>query len=327
MRTFENLVLRWTLGNQNTITLADYTKPGEYLDFLWLSKLSVLSFQKWFPGARCVVMYNGTGFDVFYSAWNSIKPDLLQTVEIIDQCESLKQGYIQNKYHYSPKGVWWKWLPFRIDITKDEIAVDTDILCISKPTTWYDWLDGKTEILVAPERYEYVKVNTCGDLHNHPILRGKRPANCGVVGQRAGNNFEQQFFDITKQVRFGDTHDSLFITEQGVVNLWIYSLDLEKVRHTMLDFYKNAWIRDFIYLIQSGHQIETIHAVSWHKRIIRGLAEIFERRINSPEEYELTSMVDDILSASLKLNTLGREVLYRQLEKGFSATEMFVIHT
>ncbi|KKL03530.1 hypothetical protein LCGC14_2625230 [marine sediment metagenome] len=197
MSDFSNLLLRCSFGSQDTLSLSDYEKE-QYCDMLWLCKLSIASFQKWFPGARFVLLYNGNDFADFVDEIEGVDLDYFYPVEYIDQHAALKEGKFQNPYHFWPSGVWWKWVPFRLDCSKHEIAIDTDIICISCPQTWYDWIENGKEILIAPDRYEKVKVNTTGDFHNHPLLQDKKPFNCGVVGQRCECNFEERFFEITR---------------------------------------------------------------------------------------------------------------------------------
>lgn len=322
MMQFDNVVLRWSCGSQNTQTLSTYDE-SKYQNYIWLTKLSVSSFQKWFPGARYVLLYNGHEIDKFISLWHSLSPATLYDVEIIDQCASVRSGTFRNPYHFYPIGVWWKWIPYRLDITKHEIAIDTDIVCLSRPDTWYDWIHGLASIVVAPERFETIKVNTCGDLFKHPLLKNKKPANCGIVGQRANENYEERFYDICREVRFGYTHDSLFITEQGAINLWIYSLLEQGVSHTILDFKKNAWIRDFVYFMRSGIRVETVHAVSWHKEMVVKLKDVFENRV-------FGDMADDefllsILRESSKFGGLANKTILQQLQPDFGPTEYYMV--
>jgi len=54
----QDLVLRWAIGEQNTHKLSQYEEE-EYEDMLWLAKLSIISFQKWFPEADFMLFYNG----------------------------------------------------------------------------------------------------------------------------------------------------------------------------------------------------------------------------------------------------------------------------
>lgn len=317
-----NLLLRYTIGKQDTVALSEYD-AAQYADFLWLAKLSVVSFQKWFPKARFVVLFNGDGYQEFCGTFDSMEPQLRFPVEYRDQRDMLK-GEVENPYHFYPAGVWWKWVPFRIDVTQHEIAVDTDILCLSRPDTWYKWIEQDEEILIAPERYEKVAVNTTGDFFSHPILQGKEPFNCGVVGQRAGVNFEDRFFEVTQAVEFGHTHNSLFITEQGAINLWIRSLEVEGIRYQCLDFGKNAWVRDFVYFLHRGVRVETLHAVTWHKKIAKGLKLVFESRIIEDGYKDDRDFLAAILKEGLHLDFIPRHVLGRQLADGQLENEILI---
>jgi len=307
-----DIILRWSLGKQDTVALSDYNQ-SKFLDFLWLAKLSITSFHKYFPDARLVLLYNGDEFEDFCETFSGVEPKADMPVELLNQRAMLQSGEIENPYHFYPAGVWWKWLPFRLDITKHEIAVDTDILCLSEPTTWFDWIEGSDQIIVAPERYETVAVNTTGDFWSHSLLVGKKPYNCGIVGQRAGCDFADRFFEITKQVKFGYSHNSLFITEQGAINLWVRSLELEGITHHCLDFGKNAWIRDFVYFLYQGVRVETVHAVTWHKMIAKALKSVLEARIMDSRYMDDQEFLEAILKESRKLDFIPRHIVGRQL--------------
>lgn len=306
-----NCLLRWSIGQQDTTRLDDFNQKQDFLDFIWLAKLSILSFQIHFPNAKYVLLYNGHSFDNFVEQFNSIDPQLIAPIEYIDQFSLLSSGKIENPYTYYPRGVWWKWIPFRLDINMHEIAVDTDIICLNPPLSWYEWMNIDAPILVAPERFEKVKVNTCGDFYQHPLLVGKKPVNCGVVGQQKGHNYDSRFFSITKEVQIGKTHDSLFITEQGAINLWIRSLELDGIKHQVLSFEKNTWFRDFVYFLHRGVKVETLHAVSWTKKMIKLLDKIFIRKVTD-KNYSDNDFVQDLLKTS-SCNKLARFTIIRQI--------------
>lgn len=325
---FSNLILRWSLGRQDTTRLSEFDEDEKFSDFAWLAKLSILSFQKFFPGAKFVLLYNGQEFGKFINWFDQIDPVLISPIEYIDQIEMMET--MDNPYSFAPRGVWWKWLPFRLDINKHEIAVDTDIICINPPKSWYAWLTGSEEIIITPERFEKVLVNTCGDFYNHPILRGKKPFNCGVVGQRSGFDYGARFFEIASEVEFGKTHNSLFITEQGAINLWIRSLELDGVTHHVLNFEKNAWVRDFLFFIHRGVVVETVHAVTWYKTLIKALAPAFVRKIMDPD-YDNTEFLSDLLKQATKrgimqdsrYDGLARFTLERQIGSDGLKKEFF----
>ena len=127
-----------------------------------------------------------------------------------------------------------------------------------------------------------------------------------------GYNYAERFFDITKAIDFGNTHDSMFITEQGAINLWIRSLEMEGVKHCCLDFASNAWVRDFIYFLEKGVRVETVHAVSWYKNVVKGLKDIFENKILTSKYTDDKVFLEDILSRSTKLDFYEKYILSKQ---------------
>ncbi len=310
-----NLLLRWSCGKQDTVALSDFNK-SQYKDMLWLCKMSIISFQKWFPDATCHLMFNGDDFDDFKQEMLEIDPKFVYPVIFENQREQLSIGDLSNPYHFYPAGVWWKWLPFRLDKSKHEISIDTDIICLNEPKTWYDWIDGSEEILIAPDRFETVSVSTTGDFCHHPLLVGKKPYNCGIVGQRAGVDFSQRFFETTRSVKFGHTHNSLFITEQGAINLWIRTLELEGVRHNCLDFKKNAWMRDFVFFLEKGIRVETVHAVTWHKKIAKALKPLLEAKIISGLYDDDKDFLEALVKLGKKMGFYSKHLLKQQFGDG-----------
>lgn len=292
-----NIIFRWSVGQQDTSLLNQYADQ-EYDNFLWLTKLSIISFQKWFINSDFYILYNGNNFNDFKKRIDNLSPHFINSVNLINQ----KEDKYVNKYKFHPLsgGVWMKWIPFRIDINKTEIAVDTDVICINNPSTWIEWInDLSSPLIVAPERLKRIEQGSCGDFFNHVLLKNKNPINCGVVGQKAGHSYEDRFFEIAEMVQYGGSHNSFFITEQGAINLWIYSLEAESVNHTVLDFQKNTWCRDFCYFLFKGVKVETIHAVAWQKRIMLYIKPFIEKKV--VEGYEDHEFLSDILSNSKML--------------------------
>lgn len=287
------------------------------MDFLWLAKLSITSFQKHFQDANFFVFYNGSEFDDFQKLFNEINPHFLCEIHYVDQ-----KKLDLNPYDFFPRGVWWKWCPFRYDVNFHEISVDTDIICVDTPTTWYNWLKSDDPILIAPERFEKIKINTCGDLHSHVLLRNKIPLNCGVVGQQKGYDFSDEFYDIARSVKLGSSHNSLFITEQGTINLWVYSLEVSGFNHSVLNFERNTWIRDFVHYIERGIRVETIHAVSWHKKIAKELKEILERKVFE-DNYD--SFLIDVLGRAKEFNFISKKVISHQLHDNVENVDYHIL--
>ncbi len=203
------------------------------------------------------------------------------------------------------------WVPFWYDIAGHEISIDTEIICINEPLDWYKWIEGSEEIILAPERFSKILVNTCGDFHAHPVLRGKKPLNCGIVGHRAGCDFSERFFEVTREIQYGYTHNSLFITEQGAINVWAYSLALEGIKPYILNFERCAWMRDFFYYLEKGIKVETVHATTWHKQIAKELRPVLERRVL--ENYSDDEFLADVLKQAQNMDYYSKYVLKRQL--------------
>lgn len=312
MYNANDLVLRWSIGSQDT-TIIEESSLNKYKELIWLAKLSVVSFQKWFLGAEFVIFYNGYEFDEFKNLFESCGPSLICDVIYVDQYQGLLNGYIKHGYDFFPTGVWWKWVPFRYNISCNEISIDTDIICINEPLSWYYWLESfDCDILVASERFDRILINTCGDFYTHPVLRNKKPLNCGIVGHRADRDYSNRFYDIACQIDLGKTHNSLFITEQGAINLWAYSLEQEGINHHILDFEKNSWMRDFIYYMEKSVKVETIHATTWHKSIVYAMKDIFERKI-SDNTYVDDAFIRDVIERSKKLNVFQNYLIRKQI--------------
>lgn len=310
------IIFRWSIGDQNTISLSGYNKKT-FDDFLLLAKTSILSFQKWFKGANFYILYNGNDFESFKKKFNNSIPALIEDVIFVNQ------NNFQNPYNFQPCGVWWKWIPWRIDIDFHEIAVDTDIICLSEPLSWYKWFETDSQILVAPERFEKTNENTCGNFGSNFFLENKTPYNCGVVGQKAGFDFGQEFFKITDTIKIGESESSIFIDEQGAINYWINILKNNNIDCYVLDFHKNAWIRDFIYFLKHDIKVETVHAVTWYKRVVIGLNELFIRKIND-DTYSDIDFCNDIIVNSVKLDKITQYVLLKQMYDNNFSKEILI---
>lgn len=308
---YEDLILRWSFGRQDTSSLSDYNKARQS-KMISLAKLSILSFQRWFRSSRLMLFFNGVDFESFKDEFNRSEPELFAPIEFVDQTENIG---IYNKYHFHPLGVFWKWVPFRYDVNFHEISIDTDIVCISEPLEWFDWLKGKEPILIGPERFAKINISTCGKFATHPILRNKAPLNCGIVGHKKGHDYSDTFFEVTRYIDIGSTHNSMFIDEQGAINVWAYLLQAKGINHKVLDFGKCSWLRDFLFYILNGVDVETIHATMWHKDILIELIDVFKKRILL-SDYSANNMLDDVLKRSETMLPAFRNVLINQvLEK------------
>ncbi len=315
------MILKWSIGSQDTTKLSSFKDNSDLHKSISLLKLSIYSFQKWFLDSDYYLLYNGENIGEFKKTFDSIEPYLTTDINIIDQVESVRNGSINNPYSFYPIGVWWKWIPFRIDINQTEIYIDSDIICIGEPKSWFDWINSSSEIIVAPERFEKISKSTCGDFYDHPILSGKSPINCGIVGQKEGIDYAAQFFEICNSIDYGNTRDSMFITEQGATNMWVYSMESLGSSFTVLDFAKNAWIRDFIYHINKGVNVETVHAISWHKSIVHELRDVFVKKIQGLS-YDM--FVKEIVERANELDVNQGRLISNQMALHCGSTEFFL---
>ena len=114
----------------------------------------------------------------------------------------------------------------------------------------------------------------------------------------------------------------MFITEQGAINVWLRSLELEGVRYTCLDSRANAWVRDFLFFLERGIKVETIHAVAWHKEIMRSMSSVLEERIKhntSDEEFKRS-----IIIAMEAAGFYQKYVLMKQLGDSYLGSEFLI---
>lgn len=307
-KEFVSTIFRWSFGSQNTVTFSDI-EHQKHLERIDLLKLSIVSFQKWFKPSRFIVLYNGDDLVDFQKLFDKSTIELYKPIEIISQLKILEKC---NPYHFMPQGVFWKWIPFRYDVSCNEVSIDSDIVCINDPVEWKEWLANDSPLLIAPERFEKVNINTCGRFHTHPILKNKKPVNCGIVGHKKGHDYSSTFYEITRYISFGQDHNSLFIDEQGAINVWIYLLEKMGKKHTRLSFEKCSWFRDFVYYLMHGVNVETVHATAWHKDILIKLIDIFKNKILQ-NECSNSIFVSEIVKSSNNLDTASKEILASQI--------------
>jgi hypothetical protein len=291
-----NLLLRWSIGNSDTTTRSEMSDE-KFKKFIRMAKLSVYSFQKFFD-ADFVIGYNGTNFDRFFDFWHTIEPSLKKEVHFINQRD------FPNPYEtfFPIGGIWWKWIPFRYDVSKTEISIDTDIICMSEPKSWYEWIDNDTPLLIPKEAIPEICESTCGDVWNHIVLKDKVALNCGIIGQKSGVDVSSRFFDLTKLVDCGTYHGN-FVTEQGLFNILYYSLESEGIKHFVLPYKKNLQAKHLYSYMGSGEKIETVHFTARTKLIFYDLYNIFKNRIDG------TSTNIDVLSALTEWYVLNKKLL------------------
>lgn len=242
-----NYVFRWAVGDYDPIGLSQLSIS----DRIWrysMSKMSILSFQKRFPGAKFAVIYNGTsGLRLFVDEFRKISPDLIDDVTYFHARD------YELQYHFKPEpGVWWKWVPFRLNIHKTEIYVDSDIICLSEPHSLKLHLGLNHKVIVISDILPYFCEEVCGNLWKDPILYDRIPLNCGFLVLKPGVTFEKEFIEATKRVIFAELTEpgfvaggygphiygpqvcgpppansySHFLDEQGCFNIGLYKSDI-----------------------------------------------------------------------------------------------------
>ena len=268
-----DLVLRWCVGDYDTTTRSPMSFI-KLLKFLRMAKLSVYSFQHFFD-ADFVICWNGDNDEKFRALWDAAIPELPKPVKFVYQRE------VPNPYPFFVPlgGVWWKWIPFRYDPSKTEISIDTDILCLRYPESWYDWLNNDVPTLVPYEAISEICESTCGTVWEHAVLKDKRALNCGIIGQKAGTDLTKRFFQLTELVDYGSYHGN-FVTEQGLFNILFYSLQDEGVLHHALPYDLNLQAKHLMDMLSKGVPVETVHFTARTKLIFYDLYETFKQRID-----------------------------------------------
>lgn len=263
-------MLRWSFGDWDTVARSPVSDE-RLARMVKLAKVSVLSFQRWFD-AEFVVGYNGTNLDRFLKAWNSSTPKT-------DEVTFLNQREYPVLYNFHiPDGVWWKWVPWKYDVNRTEISIDTDIICLNKPQSWHKWLESESQILTCYESIKEICEQTCGDLCSYEILRGRTAINCGIIGQKGEVSVENRFLEITSLVDVS-TYNGNFITEQGVFNILIAQLETEGYDVYYLPYHLNQQARDGFYK-SVREDIETIHLTADSKILFHRLSDKFTEAIS-----------------------------------------------
>lgn len=260
----KDLILRFSAGDYDTMTRS-IMENNKYKKFIRMAKLSIYSFQKYFD-AEFILGFNGENWKRFTDFWEEIEPTLQKPLMIINQ------HLFENPYpsFFPLGGVWWKWVPFRYDIHRTEISVDTDIIAVSEPTSWYEWLENDSPYLVPEEAIKEIGESTCGDVWRHPVLQNKVALNCGIIGQKSGYDLSNHFFELTNLVDYGTFHGN-FVTEQGLFNILFRSLENEGVNVYIFDYEKNPQARHLHDLLNRGKKIETLHWTAKTKLIFNDL--------------------------------------------------------
>lgn len=239
------LLFRWSVGDINTRTNKVFS--NESMDrFLKMLRLSILSFRQYFPRAEYAVIYNGSNYEFFREV----------CVRAGIECPVLFSQNFKHSYAFSPKSVWLKWVPFRLDLNKTEIYVDSDIICFSRPDALVNHLKARFPIVVMPDPFAYFCEHVCGTYWTHPALMGRIPINCGFLALRPRVTFEDEFFRAS--FFRSKTHHADFLDEQGCFNVALYQSGVD---FAFLQRDVNIYAPELLDRLNQGIQIHMCHFI------------------------------------------------------------------
>jgi len=270
------LLLKWSVGDFGTVNRKTDNETVSN-SFFSLLKTSIYSFQQYFD-AVFTVCYNGHHFAEFLDIFHKIKPFPKKQITFINQRENFKNNPYSNFFPLD--GVWWKSIPFRLKPDMDEIYIDSDIICVNEPKSWLQWWEEDAQLITSRESIQIMSEPTCGELCRHPVLQGKVPLNCGIIGQKAGTDLSEKFYELTKYVEYG-TYNGNFIIEQGVFNLLYYSVQQEGIEHYVLPYESNLQARDIPKCRLETQRFETIHFTASSKGLFYRLQDVFIDKIEN----------------------------------------------
>lgn len=287
------------MGDYNTHTMSVHSL-ADYHAFLKMSKTSILSFQKFFPKSRFVILYNGKNIDYFRENFERTGPSLFGAVEIINALD------FRHSYHFSPdSGVWWKWVPFRFDENKTEINIDTDLICFNKPLFLEHFLTNDViQMAFMSDPVTVFCEEVCGNMWQNKLLVNRIPINSGLAVFKPGITFEPEFYLASQQVQYGSNAHSLFLDEQGCFNIGLYT---KNEKFALLRRRENIYGKEFESRMQKGVNIELCHFIGRSKVLFHALESYIFRMIHDKcyqmsDFYRDTSNVISLSSISL-MNT------------------------
>ena len=267
----KTLMFRWAIGSRSTMSMRSFSAEG-FVRFLCMAKTSILSFQRYFPKAKFFVFYNGANkLDYFHEVFNAASPSLLCPVTIIDAYD------YTNPYPFKPDpGVWWKWRPFRFDLERTEIYVDTDVICLNEPTSLGTELNGNLGIAVIPDRCTYFSEDVCGNLWQDPILQNRIPVNCGFAVFKPDVTIEHEFYNASWNVQYGKSEHSYFLDEQGCFNIGLYK---SNIPFALLSRANNIYAPELRDRLAKGVSVELCHFIADSKDLFYQLESYIFRKI------------------------------------------------
>ena len=224
MNDFSNLIIRWTFGETEA-------RPTSLQAFDML-ECSILYAKKLFPNAKRYIVYN------------SLKSK--RTLEQLTRIAHEKAELIEAKsnWNYSTKNSFWKYIPLRIDKTKYEIVLDSDIVFWNIPATINIWL--KSNGLLINTDWNGRNYGDYEKLINKPFS-----FNAGIIGYPPLFEFELPNIENFKEK---------FLTEQGYIthqfissNLKLFVLNKSEIFQSNVNQHINHKIENIIDNYSGGH--------------------------------------------------------------------------
>jgi len=293
------MIFRWTIGETNTSINKPHSLPG-FINFLYMAKMSILSFQRWFPSSKFVVLFNGNGSNyALKEMFNKARPALLKKVIFVDSSK------YDNLYHFVPKnGVWWKWIPFRYKSDETELYVDTDVICLNRPTSFIEQIESNLDIVIMSEYTVYFSERVCGNFWNDPVLKNRIPVNCGLVVLKPEITLEKEFLEASKKVNYGTSPNSYFIDEQGSFNVALYKSDIP---FSLLPRRENVYGHELLSRLDEGVDIEICHFIGRSKTVLENIQEELFIKIHD-DLYTLEDMYNNLASPTRYLDITAEDI-------------------
>ena len=181
MSDFSNLIIRWTFGETKE-------RPTSLQAFDML-ECSISYAQILFPNAKKYVVFN------------SLK--CKRSLELLERIALNKVELIEAKSNWnnSTKNSFWKYKPLRIDRTKYEMILDSDIIFWNIPKTVRKWLNSDGLLINSDWNGQ-----NYGDYNG--LINSSQSINAGIIGYPPCYKF-----DIPDVMRLKER----FLTEQGFI--------------------------------------------------------------------------------------------------------------
>lgn len=204
----KNLVIRWTFG--------EFSPRSTSLQAFDMLECSVSYAKLLFPNARKTILYNSLKSNQSFERLRKIAKD----IELIE-CQAIFNNY-------ESKNSFWKYSPIRLDNSKYELLLDSDVVFWNVPSIILKWMDSDGVLLNTDWNGPYY-----GEFQNN-IFTTKN-YNAGIIGYPPNYTFELPDFSNMQE---------LFHSEQGFIV------------KTFLESGKNLYILEKEDIYQSNNNLQ-----------------------------------------------------------------------